>query len=210
MVDHCEYGELQNEMIRDHIVVGLTDMSLAEKFPELTLEAAITKARQSEMVKKQQAVVRVDLPYVDDIHKRKLSKDKIPTENKQEHCTRCGKTPSHARQNCPTKDSVYHRCKKKRHFQSQCKFKKSINSITTDIPEESENAFLGTIYSTNSYTTEWLVELYLNKVHATFKIDTGVEVTAIPEAIYSSTIQSHNEGAKLNTVGTGYKLTECL
>ena len=96
-------------MIRDHIVVGLTDMSLAEKLqlnPELTLEAAITKARQSEMVKKQQAVVRADIPYVDNIHKRKPSKDKIPTENKQEHCTRCGKTPSHARQNCPAKDSA--------------------------------------------------------------------------------------------------------
>ena len=43
------------------------------------------------MVKKQQAVVRVDIPYTDDIHKRKSSKDKRPTENKQEHCTRCGK-----------------------------------------------------------------------------------------------------------------------
>ena len=53
-------------------------MSLPEKLqlnPELTLEAAITKAQQSEMVKKQQAVVRVAIPYVDDIHKRKLSKD---------------------------------------------------------------------------------------------------------------------------------------
>ena len=53
----------------------------------------------------------------------------------------------------------------------------------TDIPEESENAFLGTIHSTNSHITEWLVEPYLNEVHATFKIDTGVEVIAIPEAI---------------------------
>ena len=33
----------------------------------------------------------------------------------------------------------------------------------SDIPEESENAFLGTIHSTNSHTTEWLVELYFNE-----------------------------------------------
>ena len=46
-----------------------------------------------------------------------------------------------------------------------------------------ENAFLGTIHSTNSHTTEWLVELYLNEVPVTFKIDTGAKVTAIPEAI---------------------------
>ena len=156
LVEHCEYGELQNEMIRDRIVVGLTDASWAGKLqlnPELTLETAITKAQQSEMVKKQQAVVRADIPYVDGIHKRKLSKDKSPTETKQEQCTRCGKIPSHARQNSPAKDSVCHRCKKKEHFQSQCKSKKAIDLIS-DIPEESEYVFLGTIHSNNSHTTE--------------------------------------------------------
>ena len=43
------------------------------------------------MVKKEQAVVRADILYVDSIHKRKLSKDKRPTESKQEQCTRCRK-----------------------------------------------------------------------------------------------------------------------
>ena len=44
-------------MIRDRIVVSLKDASLSEKLqPDsgLTLEKAILKARQSEMVKKQQ------------------------------------------------------------------------------------------------------------------------------------------------------------
>ena len=49
------------------------------------------------------------------------------------------------------------------------------------------------------HTTEWLVELYLNEVLVTFKIDTGAEVIAIAEAI-----------AKSYTVGTRYELTECL
>ena len=68
-------------MIHDRIIVGLTDASLAEILqlnPELTLETAITKTQQSEMVKKQQAVLRADIPYVDGIHKRKPSKDKDP------------------------------------------------------------------------------------------------------------------------------------
>ena len=92
----------------------------------------------------------MNIPYIDGIHKRKPSKDKRPTESKQEHCTMCGKAPSHARQNCSAKDPICHRCKKKGHFQSQCKSKKAIDSRTSDIPEESENAFLGTIHSTNS------------------------------------------------------------
>ena len=92
----------------------------------------------------------MNIPYVDGIHKRKPSKDIRPTESKQEHCTTCGKALSHARQKCPAKDPISHRCKKKGHFQSQCKFKKAIDSRTSDIPEESLNPFLGTIHSTNS------------------------------------------------------------
>ena len=48
-------------MIRDRIVVGLRDGKLAEKLlldSELTLEKPVNQARQSETIKKQQAVVR--------------------------------------------------------------------------------------------------------------------------------------------------------
>ena len=48
-------------MIRDRIVVGLSDSKLSESLqldPELTLEKAVSKARQSEAVKQQQPLVR--------------------------------------------------------------------------------------------------------------------------------------------------------
>ena len=57
----CNYGELTNEMIRDRIVVGIRDNAVAERLqidPELTLDKAISIARQGEMLKKQQPVVR--------------------------------------------------------------------------------------------------------------------------------------------------------
>ena len=61
LAEHCGYGELDDEMIRDHFVVGLCDASLSKRLQmdaDLTLEKAITAARQSEAVKKQKAVVR--------------------------------------------------------------------------------------------------------------------------------------------------------
>ena len=61
LAEHCRYGELQEEMIRDRIVVGLLDTALSEKLqldPDLTLEKAMTSARQREMVRKQQPVLR--------------------------------------------------------------------------------------------------------------------------------------------------------
>ena len=63
LVEHCEYGDLHEEMIRDHIVVGLQDASLSEKLqldPDLTLQKVVTTVQQFETVKKQQATVRRD------------------------------------------------------------------------------------------------------------------------------------------------------
>ena len=61
LAEHCNYRELHNEMIRDWIVVGLRDAVLSERLQsnsELTLDKAITMARQTEAVKEQQPVVR--------------------------------------------------------------------------------------------------------------------------------------------------------
>lgn len=63
LAEHCGYGNLHEEMIRDRIVVGLQDASLSEKLQldaDLTLAKAVDKVRQAEAVKKQQAVIRND------------------------------------------------------------------------------------------------------------------------------------------------------
>ena len=63
LAEHCDYGTLKDEMIRDRIVVGLQDSKLSEKLQlglELSLAKAINHSRQSEAVKKQQALLRTD------------------------------------------------------------------------------------------------------------------------------------------------------
>ena len=120
LVEHCGYGELQDEMIRDRIVVGLQDAALSEKLqlePELTLESAIAKVRQSELIKKQQPTVRGEEQLIESIsnkrnaHARKRENDpskqipkNIPDRRcESESCSRCGKTPGHSQQHCPAK-----------------------------------------------------------------------------------------------------------
>ena len=66
LAEHCSYGDLHDEMIRDRIVVGLKDASVAQRLQmnhELTLKKAVALARQSETVKTQQLVVS-DLPLL--------------------------------------------------------------------------------------------------------------------------------------------------
>ena len=61
LAEHCSFGALHDEMIRDRLVVGLLSARLSEKLQldaELTLEKAITQVRQAEAKKFQQSVIR--------------------------------------------------------------------------------------------------------------------------------------------------------
>ena len=116
-------------MIRDRIVVGLLDTALSEKFlldPELTLEKAMTTARQREMVRKQQTVLRneeqpvqIDIAESDKKHRYRDHKPR-PNQHKkqlstvqQPLCSWCGKRHSKGRDHCPARVAVCHRCKKR-------------------------------------------------------------------------------------------------
>uniref|UniRef100_A0A3Q1GR83 Retrotransposon gag domain-containing protein n=1 Tax=Acanthochromis polyacanthus TaxID=80966 RepID=A0A3Q1GR83_9TELE len=57
LAEHCNYGLLHAELLRNRLIVGLLDKRLSERMQldaDLTLEKAIRMARQSEEVKKQQ------------------------------------------------------------------------------------------------------------------------------------------------------------
>lgn len=67
LAEHCSYGTLHDELIRDRIVVGLADTRLLERMQmekDLDLEKAINMARQSEEIKKQQNTLRSDFSGV--------------------------------------------------------------------------------------------------------------------------------------------------
>ena len=57
LVEFCEYGALKEEMLRDRLVVGISDLALSEKMqtdPTLTLESAKKMARQKKAAVKEQ------------------------------------------------------------------------------------------------------------------------------------------------------------
>lgn len=56
-IRNCNFPITLYKDVRDHVVVGIKDKALSEKLQlnsQLTLEKAVTVARQSEAVKKQQ------------------------------------------------------------------------------------------------------------------------------------------------------------
>lgn len=63
LAEHCGYGQFYSEMIRDRLVVGLRDNRLPEQLQMdlmLTLEKAVIRICQSELVKKQQEELKAN------------------------------------------------------------------------------------------------------------------------------------------------------
>ena len=61
LAENCDYNDLRETMIRDRLVARLLDASLSERLqlePDLILQDAIKRARNSAAVKHQQTTVR--------------------------------------------------------------------------------------------------------------------------------------------------------
>ena len=117
IAEHCQFGDINDELIPDRLGVGLRDTRLAERPQldlELTLEKAANQVKQSEAVKKQQVRLRGDQSShgtketVDAVHKSKFYRKKEQQKRKDEGDTatpnatfqRCEKLPSHTRNSC--------------------------------------------------------------------------------------------------------------
>ena len=139
LCEHCDFGTLKEELIRDRIVVGWRDRKLSEKMQldaQLTLEKAISLARQSETVKKQQPILHGEQPEkIDRVYDSKGTTKKLfkpkqkgkQSDSKQQasvktnqQCMRC-LGPNHPKKQCPARDSKCHSCSKIGHWSKACK-----------------------------------------------------------------------------------------
>ena len=208
LAEYCGYGNLHDEMIRDRIVVGIRDSSLAEKLQldsELTLTKAVTLVRQAEVVKQQQPLLRgqnhpagvkkPDTPVGAVLKGRSgygrgkgqrprqsLLRGVVESQPLSAKCSRCGKSPSHDRQQCPARDAVCHKCAKHGHFQSVCRSTAKVGEVQLDSPRVGE-AFLGTPtkQGDDQNSSLWAVTVSLNGKPIQFEIDTGAEVSVISQ-----------------------------
>ena len=140
LVENCDYGEFQDEMIRDRLVVGIRNQQLSERMqldPDLNLEKAKKMSRQLEAVCDQSRELKRESTTVDTVlskktvskqgkppYKRKdYAKDKRAPEKKR--CTRCG--GGHQSQDkCPAKEATCYNCQKKGHYGKQCFNRKNL------------------------------------------------------------------------------------
>lgn len=171
LAEHCQYGPLQDEMIRDRLVVGIRHHGLSEKLQmnsELTLEKAVTTIRQHEEIKKQQPMVREtntteQKANVDLLKFKKKSHREYQTgkttygrgqkdfQTGQKSCGRCGKGPAHSLNNCAAHEAECRKCRKKGHFAAVCRSGR-VGAVLKE--EEEDTLFLGVV-STGKKPETW-------------------------------------------------------
>ena len=205
LASKCDYGTLHDEMIRDRIVVGISNQALSEKMQldeNLTLDKAAKLARESEAVKKKQPQIReTERKEVDSVRNAQQFKgNSYPnrtrkgqhkarpthglgtpksTQQTQKVCTRCGKDHPSGKDHCPARISKCHKCGKVGHYQRMCR--SAINTIEASLEEEWK--FLGAITERKT-AKPWMCLLQMNNRPVRFKIDTGADVSVIPYSLY--------------------------
>lgn len=166
---------------------------------KLTLEKAVKLSRESETIKKQQPLLRgqseqqsADLGAVQTQRSRNQTGRRPNPQRGTLHktsaattgsCSRCGHSPSHDRLRCPARQARCRKCGRLGHFQAVCR-SQSVGEISLgDNGDTGESdVFLGTV--TDSEMNRWKVKLSLDDKEIEWRIDTGADVTAIPECLY--------------------------
>ncbi|XP_064476419.1 uncharacterized protein LOC135390594 [Ornithodoros turicata] len=197
LAEHCKFGSLRDELIRDRIVVGVKDRVLSEKMqlnPDLTLEKATTMGRQTEAVKKQQASLQpgpenkvqrvksskllVQKSAVGHAHKSATNNGRTghsANSRSGNFCRKCGRSP-HRRDSCPARNAKCNNCNKMGHYSRVC-----LSAAAVRVVSE-EPAFLGTINVEGP--KRWLAPINLCGATLDFKVDTGADVTVVSEETY--------------------------
>ena len=117
LAEHCAFGQLHNELIRDRIVVGIKDTDLSKKLqldPQLDLQKADNAVRQRETVKKQQATLQdMNTPTegnIDAVYKTKQLHTRQNAASRCESCDHGQGTPLYKRKSFAKSSTNKHSC----------------------------------------------------------------------------------------------------
>ncbi|UYV72586.1 hypothetical protein LAZ67_9003863 [Cordylochernes scorpioides] len=91
----------------------------------------------------------------------------------------CGYYQGHFKEQCPAKDAICNKCRKKGHFAKVCHIK-----TIQEVSSSQNNAFIGIVGMQENAEDKWCEVIKVNDQPIKFKIDTGAEVSVMPEEIY--------------------------
>ena len=188
VLDSTSDGNLRDEMIRDRIVVGILDKSLAERLQldaALTLDGYALNLWEARMLqKKQQKLLAAHANDFVIAGIQNSSKARASPINNNQVCSWCG-VAQHARKFFLALKAACFNYGKIGHFKKVCR-SKSVKLVTVydeehdNSAENSDHArfFLASVKSTyENEPDQRSISLQVNDVPMVFRIDTGADVT---------------------------------
>ena len=153
MAAKCAYGAMRDELIRDRLVVGISDKALSQELQlsaDLTLAAAILKARQTEQVKSQLALQHPASTVLEVRERPIANAPQQPASSAFEVRQRLNERASHASSEarkeggdacrncnlhhapsrCPARDRRCNSCQKYGHFSVCCRSSSAVRPVT--------------------------------------------------------------------------------
>jgi len=204
IAEHCDYGAMLNDLLRDRLVCGILDKRLQRRFlqeADLTYTQARDMALAAETAdkdsKRLQSHDSDPLPRleVEDKAVHQVTKPPKPPMKKgppsghqDTGCYRCG--GKHQASRCKFKDYECHFCKKKGHLAVVCRKKKQAKGEPRkeqahrvdahSSGDESDQEY--TMYQVSSGSSKPLIaHVKLNGIDTQMEVDTGASVSLMSE-----------------------------
>ena len=163
----------------------------------LTLDQVIKEVKSTEITKHQGQILQNNssAANISEIHDRKVPENKRrnpkpmhfggSSKTKHKSCYRCGAQPGHPPQCCPAKDATCNACNKKGHYSKVCKSSKRVHRVGEDLDKDDISVMtINEAVNTIKTSEKWRTNLLIGNAEINFKIDTGADVTVIPEEVF--------------------------
>ncbi|XP_035806354.2 uncharacterized protein K02A2.6-like [Amphiprion ocellaris] len=191
--EHCEFGSVLDDMLRDRLVCGINDDGMLGE-TALNFKKALDIAQAMETAANNTKDIQKANNGVQPTAVHRLSKEKKDKPQKSVECYRCG--GAHFANDCGFKDTVCHNCKKKGHIAKKCrgrakdkqkkewkmKPKWDSHHLQSEAPEE-ECAF--NMFNLKEPRAEPIcATLQVNGKELQMEVDTGASASVISQATY--------------------------
>ena len=186
----CNFGDIRDELIRDRIILGISNPDTRKKLLSrslLTLDETVQICRAEEAAQHTLRNIQQQADVVHSVDKRKFGRNQGISQKfraaESKLCQYCGQSHAQDKKACPAFGKECRACKKKNHFASMCR---STLKNTHEIEEDSDSIQsieLIEYANINSVTTAKVfacLDIVSAKHTVSFHVDTGSAVNVIP------------------------------
>ena len=199
LVKVCNFGTLEDSLMRDRLVMGIRDDSTRKKLlqtRDLDLKRTVDICRASEVSAKQVQEMRSPEEVhkvqrapraAQQSHNKKYSRPRSQSTGKRPpgKCRFCGRDHPFKKELCPAFGKKCRKCSKPNHFESQCKSRdEQVNYTDVD----SDDNYVLMLKSEHDYPKRLYASLSVGDSLIKFQLDSGASVNVLPESVFSSVV----------------------